>query len=214
MLGSKSGFEALDECFGDMTPHIPAVETGLSSDPEMNWGVPGLAGKAIVSFSDAQSPPNMGRELTIFQGVASYRDLAAGLRENRVERTLEFFPEGGKYYLSGHRKCRISQTAGETGQAGTRCPECGRPLTLGVPHRVQELSQAESQSDHEERRPYTKLAPLIELLAHTTGKGWAAKSAGLAYHRICSELGGEVQVLTKAGTATLSGLGERTWPSP
>ena len=131
MLGSKSGFEALDECFGDMTPHIPAVETGLSSDPEMNWGVPGLAGKAIVSFSDAHSPPNMGRELTIFQGVASYRDLAAGLRENRVERTLEFFPEEGKYHLSGHRKCRISQTAGETRQAGTRCPECGRPLTLG-----------------------------------------------------------------------------------
>lgn len=214
MLGSKSGFEALDECFGDMTPHIPAVETGLSSDPEMNWGVPGLAGKAIVSFSDAHSPPNMGRELTIFQGVASYRDLAAGLRENRVERTLEFFPEEGKYHLSGHRKCRISQTAGETRQAGTRCPECGRPLTLGAPHRAQELSQAESQSDHEERRPYTKLAPLIELLAHTMGKGWAAKSAGLAYHRICSELGGEVQVLTKVGTATLSGLGERTWPSP
>ena len=140
MLGSKSGFDSLEECFGDMAPYVHAVETGLSSDPEMNWEVPALAGKTIVSFSDAHSLPNMGRELTIFQGEAGYRDLTHGLQDNRVERTVEFFPEKGKYHLSGHRKCGVSQTPGETDQAGTGCPECGRPLTLGVLHRVRTLS--------------------------------------------------------------------------
>ena len=207
MLGSKSGFDTLEECFGDMTAHIPAVETGLSSDPEMNWVVPGLTGKTIVSFSDAHSLPNMGRELTVFQGDACYRDVAAGLKDNRVERTLEFFPEEGKYHLTGHRKCGISQAPDETVQAGTRCPECGRPLTLGVLHRVQELSRGEIQSGVEARRPYTKLAPLIEIVAHTMGKGRAAKSVGLAYHRICGELGGEVRVLTQAGFDELERAG-------
>ena len=207
MLGSKSGFDALDECFGDMARHIPAVETGLSSDPEMNWGVPGLAGKTIVSFSDAHSLPNMGRELTVFQGEAGYRDLAAGLKGNRVERTLEFFPEEGKYHLTGHRKCGISQTPDETSRTGTRCPECGRPLTLGVLHRVLELSGGEEPLIWGERRPYTKLAPLIELVAYSMGKGRGAKSVGLAYHRVCDELGGEVRVLTQAGYEDIERVG-------
>ena len=207
MLGSKSGFDALDECFGDMAKNIPAVETGLSSDPEMNWVVPGLVGKTIVSFSDAHSLPNMGRELTVFQGDAGYRDLAAGLKDNRVERTLEFFPEEGKYHLTGHRKCGISQTPDETGRSGTRCPKCGRPLTLGVLHRVLELSEGEEPLNGVERRPYAKLAPLIELVAYSMGKGRGAKSVGLAYHRICDELGGEVRVLTEAGYDDLERVG-------
>ena len=207
MLGSKSGFDALDECFGDMAAHIPAVETGLSSDPEMNWGVPALAGKTIVSFSDAHSLPNMGRELTVFHGDADYRSLAAGLKENRVERTIEFFPEEGKYHLTGHRKCGISQSPGETALSGTRCPECGRPLTLGVLHRVEELSQGGKSSDQRTRRPYAKLAPLVELLAYTMRKGRTAKSVGLAYHRICDELDGEIRVLTQAGYDDLERVG-------
>ena len=207
MLGSKSGFDALDECFGDMTAHIPAVETGLSSDPEMNWGVAALAEKTIVSFSDAHSLPNMGRELTVFQGDAGYRDLAVGLKKNGVEQTIEFFPEEGKYHLTGHRKCGISQTPRETARSGTRCPECGQPLTLGVVHRVGELSQVGNSSGQRARRPYTKLAPLIELLAYTMRKGRTAKSVGLAYYRICDELGGEITVLTQAGYDDLERVG-------
>ncbi|MDA0263743.1 MAG: endonuclease Q family protein [Chloroflexi bacterium] len=203
VLGSKSGFDSLDECFLDMTPKIPAVETGLSSDPAMNWSVPTLAGKTIVSFSDAHSLPNMGRELTVFQGDAGYRDLSLGLRENRVERTLEFFPEEGKYHLTGHRKCAISQTPGETRQAGTGCAKCGRPLTLGVLHRVMELSGGETVTQDKlgedaARRSFTRLTPLVELLAHTMGKGRAAKTVAQAYHSICTELGGEVRALTQA----------------
>ncbi|MBT98565.1 MAG: DNA helicase UvrD [Dehalococcoidia bacterium] len=142
LLGSKSGFDSLEECFGDMTLNIHAVETGLSSDPEMNWAVPALKGKTIMSFSDAHSLPNMGRELTVFEGDATYTDLVAGLKNNLVEKTLEFFPEEGKYHFSGHRKCGVSQTPEEPGRSGNRCPECGRPLTLGVVHRVHELSGA------------------------------------------------------------------------
>ena len=222
MLGSKSGFDALDECFADMAGHVPAVETGLSSDPEMNWAVPALAGKTIVSFSDAHSLPNMGRELTIFEGDARYPNLADGLKNNRVEKTLEFFPEEGKYHLSGHRKCGVSQTPEETVELGNRCPECGRPLTLGVVHRVEELSGAETLSPEvltpeglspdglpieELKRPYSKLVPLIELVAYSMGRGRAAKSVGLAYQRICAELGGEVKILTQVGYADLERVG-------
>lgn len=207
LLGSQSGFDSLDECFGDMTQEIPAVETGLSSDPEMNWGVPALAGKTIVSFSDAHSLPNMGRELTVFEANANYPDLMAGLKNNRVEKTLEFFPEEGKYHFSGHRKCGVSQTPDETGRLGSRCPECGRPLTLGVVHRVEELSGETTVPDEESKRPYTKLVPLIELVAHSMGKGRGAKSVGLAYQSICAELGGEVRVLTQVGYDDLQNVG-------
>ncbi len=206
MLGSKSGFCSLEECFGDMTPLIPAIETGLSSDPEMNWGSPAVAGKTIVSFSDAHSLPNMGRELTVFEGEAGYRDLTAGLKHNKVEQTIEFFPEEGKYHLTGHRKCGISQTPDETSEAGTRCPECGRPLTLGVLHRVQELAP-EVQMTDEGKRPYIKLTPLVELLSYTMGRGRGTKSVTQVYHRLCNELGGEVRVLTQAAFADLKEVG-------
>ncbi len=207
MLGSKSGFDALGECFGDMAQHVPAVETGLSSDPEMNWVVPAVVGKTIVSFSDAHSLPNMGRELTIFEGSAGYPGVAAGLKNNKVEKTLEFFPEEGKYHLSGHRKCGVSQTPDQTVRLGNRCPECGRHLTLGVVHRVEELSGAGTLPIEELKRPSSKLVPLVELVAHTMGRGRAAKSVGLAYQRICGELGGEVKVLTQVGYSDLERVG-------
>jgi len=119
LLRSKSGFDSLEECFGDMTRNIHAVETGLSSDSEMNWPVTALAGKTIVSFSDAHSLPNMGRELDVFEGDATYTDVVVGLKDNLVEKTLEFFPEEGKYHFSGHRKYGVSQTPEETGSTGS-----------------------------------------------------------------------------------------------
>jgi len=207
MLGSKSGFDSLDECFGDMAPYVPAVETGLSSDPEMNWKVPALLGKTIVSFSDAHSLPNMGRELTVFGGEAYYSNLAAGLRNNGVEKTLEFYPEEGKYHYSGHRKCGVSQTPEETRLLGDRCPECGRPLTLGVMHRVEELSTETIISAEGAKRPFSKLVPLIELVSLCLSKSRTAKSVGLAYQLICAELGGEVRVLTQVGYEDLKQVG-------
>ena len=154
----------------------------------------------------------MGRELTIFEGAAGYPNLADGLKNNRVEKTLEFFPEEGKYHLSGHRKCGVSQTPEETVELGNRCLEYGRPLTLGVVHRVEELSGAETLSPdglpiEELKRPYSKLVPLIELVAYSMGRGRAAKSVGLAYQRICAELGGEVKIFTQGGYADLERVG-------
>ncbi len=141
LFGSKSGFDSLEECFQDMTPQIRAIETGLSSDPAMNWLVPDLADRSIVSFSDAHSPAKLGRELTVFEGELSFQGLAKALTHQHIDFTVEFYPEEGKYHYSGHRKCGVRQSPAETLEQGARCPVCGRPLTLGVLHRVSALSQ-------------------------------------------------------------------------
>ncbi len=107
LYGSRSGFDSLEECFGDLAGHVYAVETGLSSDPAMNWRVPSLDGVSIVSFSDAHSLPKLGRELTVLPGVPSYEGLADALKTRSVEHTIEFFPQEGKYHYSGHRKCGV-----------------------------------------------------------------------------------------------------------
>ena len=183
MLGSVSGFDSLEDCFGPMAPLVHAVETGLSSDPAMNWGVPGIRDRTIVSFSDAHSLPNLGRELTVFEGKPTYRDLRRAIEENGVSHTVEFFPEEGKYHFNGHRNCGVRQSPTETeAQQDSRCPACGRPMTLGVLHRVRSLSppadneegSATQQSGVEasvsagnKRAPYLRLVPLEELLAES-----------------------------------------------
>ncbi len=141
LYGSKSGFDHLEECFLDMSPQVHAVETGLSSDPAMNWRVPQLTGRTLVSFSDAHSPPKLGREATVFEGPFRYQGLAEALAGNRVAYTIEFYPEEGKYHYDGHRKCGVCQSPAETLQQGGRCQVCGRSLTLGVLHRTRSLSQ-------------------------------------------------------------------------
>ena len=127
IFGSKSGFDSLSEAFGDMVDHVPAIETGLSSDPRMNWQVPDLDDKAIVSFSDAHSLPRLGRELTVFQGEPTYLGLHQGLTNNRVEYTVEMYPEEGKYHFDGHRKCSVSQHPDQTIQKETPAPNAAVP---------------------------------------------------------------------------------------
>jgi len=111
LYGEKSGFDSLAECFGDLASYVPAIETGLSSDPAMNWRVPSLDGVSIVSFSDAHSLPKLGRELTVFRGEPTYDSLLDSLRNQAIEYTLEMFPEGGKYHHAGHRKCGVRLVA-------------------------------------------------------------------------------------------------------
>ena len=211
-LGSKSGFDSLEECFRDMTSHIAAVETGLSSDPAMNWAVPGLAGRAIVSFSDAHSLPNLAREATVFRGEPTYSGLKAALEGNRIAYTVEFYPEEGKYHFDGHRNCGVSQSPTETRQSGERCPACGRTLTVGVLHRVESMSgpnAAPSPDDDgfvrsiEGRPPFLRLLPLAELLASVLGVGRKSKRVQTQYARLCRELGSELNVLAHAGRADL-----------
>ena len=147
LFGSKSGFDSLEECFGDLTDHIIAVETGLSADPTMCWRVPDLDDLSIVSFSDAHSLPKLARELTIFNGdwgELSYDGIVESLRTQDIAYTVEFFPEEGKYHLSGHRKCGVRYEPEEIASIGSSCPVCGRAMTLGVMQRVEELARRDA----------------------------------------------------------------------
>ena len=215
VLGSVSGFDSLEECFGDSAGHISAVETGLSSDPAMNWAIPELDGRAIVSFSDAHSLPNLGRELTAFSGRPTYWGMREALLRNAIAYTVEFYPEEGKYHFNGHRKCGVRQSPDQTLEQGNNsCPECGRAMTLGVLHRVRALSPevADGGAYPDEdglirhpngRPPFVRLVPLAELLGETLGVGTRTKSVQNIYRRLCDELGSELDVLTRADEAQL-----------
>ena len=227
MLGSKSGFDSIEECFGAMASQVHAVETGLSSDPAMNWAVPDIASRTIVSFSDAHSLPNLGREVTVFQGPPTYRGLKDALESNSISYTVEFYPEEGKYHYDGHRNCGVSQSPVETLERGDHCPECGRPMTLGVLNRVQSLASAAPDYTPEYlpeyapddgglvrspdgRPPFLRLVPLLGLLSITLGKGRNSKAAEKIYQELCHELGGEMAVLAKASASDLAAVaGER-----
>ena len=137
VYGSIGGFDSLAECFADMLPHLCAVESGLSSDPAMNWRVPELDKLAIVSFSDAHSLNRLGREVTVFEGELSYEGFTQAMREGHIAYTVEFHPQEGKYYFDGHRRCQVCQSPEETLRQGVRCPRCGRKFTLGVAHRLE-----------------------------------------------------------------------------
>ena len=219
VFGSKTGFDNLEECFEDMSPEIHAVETGLSSDPAMIWPVPGLVDKTIVSFSDAHSPAKLGRELTVFGGEFSYRGLAESLMHQDVAYTVEFYPEEGKYHYNGHRKCGVRQAPDDTKQHGSRCPVCGRPLTLGVLDRIQSLSEGEGQGEYgsdgfvrhdRDRPPFIRLLPLVEIIAETLGQGPSTKKVESEYRRLTHELGSELHVLMSAEASDLIEIaGER-----
>ena len=213
VFGSKSGFDSLEECFQDLTPAIPAVETGLSSDPAMNWGVPNLAGKTIISFSDAHSLPKLARELTVFNGPLTYQGLSDALFQNRVAYTVEFYPEEGKYHYDGHRKCHVCQPPGASLEQRGLCPVCHRPLTLGVLHRTRSLSAepvSESRAPDgfihspDGRPPFTRLVPLQEIIAQVLGQGLATKGVTKAYFGVINELGSELQTLLHASPADLA----------
>jgi len=207
LYGSKSGFDSLEECFGDLTGHVHAVETGLSSDPGMNWRVKSLDGVSLVSFSDAHSLPNLGRELTVFEGEPSYDGLAGALPEQSIAYTVEFFPEEGKYHHSGHRGCGVRLTPEEARRNGARCHECGRLLTLGGMQRIEELAGREvsvrtgpdgmTRGDNG-RPPFRNLVGLRQIISEGIGAGPHTKRVDGAYLELVSQLGGELAVLTEA----------------
>ncbi len=204
IFGSKSGFDSLEECFGDLTPHIHAVETGLSSDPGMCWRVPELDDLSIVSFSDAHSLPKLARELTIFNGSPSYDGLAEALRTQDIAYTIEFFPEEGKYHHSGHRRCGVSLTPDDVNRDGHLCPVCDRPVTLGVMQRVEELARRELSAHRDEdglvyssdgRPPYRSLVSLQEILSEAMGVGVNTKRVRGAYASLVEMFESELDVL-------------------
>ena len=219
LYGSKSGFDSLEECFGDVARHVYAVETGLSSDPAMNWRVPSLDNVAIVSFSDAHSLPKMGRELTVLAGEPSYDGLRKALMTQSIAYTVEFFPEEGKYHHSGHRKCGVRLSPAEVAANGAVCPKCGRTLTPGVMQRVEELSRRVVETvtdadglvsgDHG-RPPFRNLVSLQQIISEALDRGPNTKTVQETYMGLVSELGSEISVLIDASPLDVAKVaGER-----
>ena len=196
-LGSKSGFDAIDECYGDLASHIFAVETGLSSDPPMNWRVSSLDRFRLVSNSDAHSPEKLGREVCVFDTELDYFALRRALETGEgYEGTLEFFPEEGKYHLDGHRNCNVRLSPGETRARGGLCPACGKPLTVGVMHRVEDLAdRPEDTAPPETAGSMQSLIPLPEILSEIHQVGPKSKRVARAYESLLGQLGPELQLL-------------------
>jgi len=198
VLGSKSGFDSVEECYGDLSEHIFAVETGLSSDPPMNWRISGLDRYTLVSNSDAHSPPMLGREACVFDVDLDYHAIRRALETGEgYGGTVEFFPEEGKYHLDGHRACGVCLEPGETRRHDGRCPACGKPVTVGVMHRVETLADRAGGAPPEGASPFRSLVPLPEIVSEITGKGPKTKTVGRRVAALVERLGPELEILER-----------------
>lgn len=196
VLGSKSGFDSIAECYLDLEPHIFAVETGLSSDPPMNWRVSSLDRYRLVSNSDAHSAEKLGREATVFDTDMDYLAVRRAMSQgDGLLGTVEFFPEEGKYHMDGHRDCGVMLSPEETRKLGGRCPKCGRLITVGVLSRVEDLADRPKGEKPESARPFYSLIPLTEILGEIMQVGSASKKVAAAYDRLMASLGGELPLL-------------------
>ena len=244
VYGSLGGFDSIEEAFGPYAKHIYAIETGLSSNPSMNWRIQELDHRAIVSFSDAHSGPKLGREATVFElEELSYNSIYKAIKGNqlnnesgiknhdskfiihnsRIAYTIEFYPEEGKYHYTGHRTCEIRQTPEETKAKGTVCPVCGKPLTVGVMHRVEDLA-SRSEKDLKlaikdgkthslafpKRPPFVMLVPLLEIIAEAIGSPITSPRVQTPYFRLTDEVGSEFEILLSVNLAAIAKIaGER-----
>jgi uncharacterized protein (TIGR00375 family) len=199
LFGAFSGFDTIEECFEDLTPHIHALETGLSSDPAMNWRLSMLDGYTLVSNSDAHSPAKLGREANLLDTDLSYPALYEAIQEKKgFAGTIEFFPEEGKYHYDGHRNCHLCLKPSETIRFGGKCPVCGKKITIGVEHRVEELADRDEGYRPNGALPFESLAPLCEVIAASTGLSSASKKVTAQYEEILGKLGSEFYILRKA----------------
>jgi len=231
LYGANSGFDSIEECFGKYAEQIYAIETGLSSDPAMNWRIKELDNRAIVSFSDAHSPQKLGREATVLKiqnpkskiqnynlkFKINYSDIIEAIRQDlnsplKIAYTIEFYPEEGKYHYTGHRNCGVRQSPEETKKLGETCPVCGRPLTVGVMQRVEELatrtvnevktetieiSQGVGGIKWQSRPPYVMLVPLMEILAEAMNASISSQNVLNEYNKLTEAFGSEFGVLLK-----------------
>ena len=206
VLGSKSGFDSIEECYGDLAQHIFALETGLSSDPEMNWRVSHLDKYRLVSNSDAHSPANLAREATVFDTEPDYFGILKALKQGGgYVGTVEFFPEEGKYHEDGHRKCDVCLNPVETNKLGGICPVCGKPLTIGVLNRVNALADRTGAI----KPPPTagevfSLVPLQEILSEIRQVGTASKAVVSDYENLIQKLGTELSILREVPVEDIS----------
>ncbi|MDD5429445.1 MAG: endonuclease Q family protein [Candidatus Omnitrophica bacterium] len=200
VFGSQSGFDSLQEAFGEYTDKITALETGLSSDPAMNWMISGLDKFSLVSNSDSHSPSRIGREANIFDCELDYWEIKRVLEEKDKSKflyTIEFFPEEGKYHYDGHRKCQACLRPEETRKRQGLCPVCGRPITKGVLYRVEELADRPYGFCPDSAIDYKSLVPLDEIIAEVKGVGKTSKAVEKAYLDLVQSFGPELYILAE-----------------
>lgn len=222
LYGVSSGFNSIKESFEELSPYIYGIETGLSSDPEMNWQIKELDKRSILSFSDAHSPAKMGREATVFDLESlTYENIRSAImapsvgkktKTNKVLYTIEFYPEEGKYHYSGHRNCNVSMTPDEQRETKGICPACHRHVTDGVMRRVQELSEQDPKAVLKENPmklkwytdprgihpPFVKLVPLNEIISEAIGSPVASPKVKVIFDELCNQLESEINVLLKS----------------
>ena len=208
LFGSMSGFDSLEECFGEWSSKIFAIETGLSSDPQMNWRLSPLDHLAIVSNSDSHSASKIAREANVFDTELSYpkiiEAIKSGIPQNYLHNsskflyTIEFYPEEGKYHFDGHRLCNVVLAPQESKKINNICPKCGRPLTIGVMHRVEDLADRDENYIAKDRPPYKKLVPLEEIIAEVFKTSTNSKKVAAEYERLIKIFGNELAILIDA----------------
>lgn len=202
VFGAESGFDSLEECYEELTPYVHAIETGLSSDPAMNWRLSALDRLTLISNSDAHSPAKMGREANIFDTDITYDAITQAIRTRKgFLGTVEFFPEEGKYHYDGHRSCGISLSPKETVECNYLCPVCGKRVTVGVLHRVEKLADRQEGQRAKGAPPYYSVIPLQEIIAETMEVGAGSKGVQREYDNMIQRLGSEFHILLEASLA-------------
>lgn len=211
VLGAKSGFDSVEECFEELAPYIHALETGLSSDPAMNWRISKLDRYQLVSNSDAYSPSKLGREANLLDIDCSYEGLYRAIQTGEgLEGTVEFFPEEGKYHFDGHRKCGVSLSPVEAERLGGICPVCGKKLTMGVDHRVEQLADRAEGFVKKDGKKYESLVPLPEVISACMGYSTASKKVQGCFEQMIQTLGTEFDILRNVPSEDIkSCAGER-----
>ncbi|WP_353683623.1 endonuclease Q family protein [Thermodesulfovibrio sp. 3907-1M] len=204
VFGSQSGFDSLTECFEELTPYIYAIETGLSSDPPMNWRLSELDRVILVSNSDAHSPGKIGREANIFDTEMNYNAIAQAIKTGKgFLGTVEFFPEEGKYHYDGHRACGVRLSPKETIKRNYLCPVCGKKVTVGVMHRVELLSNRPEGFKPKQSFPFKSIIPLPEIIAEIKDSSPQSKSVFDTYMKALYKLGNEYDILLKKDLAEI-----------
>lgn len=204
-LGSRGGYDSVEDCFRDLTPHIFALETGLSSDPAMNWQWSRLDRFTLISNSDAHSPQKLGREATLFDTDLGYEALFNALQTGKgFKGTYEFFPEEGKYFYDGHRNCNISFTPQQSAASKGICPHCGRPLTIGVLNRVETLADRPAPQKPAGAAGFQYIIPLPEILSEIHGTAPESKKVQQAFSTTISQFGNEFDLLNEIPVADIS----------
>lgn len=204
LFGAASRFDTMEECFEDLTSYVHAVETGLSSDPPMNWRLSALDGLQLISNSDAHSPSKLGREANLLDIELSYQGLYGAVQYGKgLLGTLEFFPEEGKYHYDGHRKCHICLSPEEAEKYHGICPVCGKKLTMGVNHRIMDLADRENGFVRKNARPFESIVPLLEVISACVGKAVTTKTVTGEYEKMLQKLGNEFDILREIPIADI-----------